>query len=167
MFLSGWKITVQFLIRYSNDAFSHPKQLQGKPLLSILLFISAVFSAFLELNPHNHFMSLQKVILFPYPLCFGFTFLGTYFLLQSIPLFFLRDVPSCTMELTPSLLPSPALTLQPRRLRDPSRGRNELCKGSHEITASNSEGEAHRHLVSADQSLYFAEMYSTYTANCE
>lgn len=166
MFLSGWKITVQILIRYSNDAFSHPKQLQGKPLLSILLFISAVFSAFLELNPHNHLMSLQKVMLFPYPLCFGFTFLGTSFCNQ-FPCFFLRDVPSSTMELTPSLLPRPALTLKPPRLQDPFRGRNELCKGSHEITASSSEGEAHRHLVSADQSLYFAEMYSTYAANCE
>lgn len=65
------------------------------------------------------------------------------------------------------MLPNTCSDTAAPQVQGPSRGWNELCKCSHEITASSSEGKVRRHRASADQSLSFAEMCGAYAANGE
>lgn len=101
---------------------------------------------------------------------FLFVCFCTFLFLQSVSfLFFPLEVwQSGFMELIPFLLPTYTLTLQPHRLQDISREKVELYIHirSCEVTASSSEGKAHRHVLCADQSLSFAEICSTSAANC-
>lgn len=139
-------------------------------------------SFILELNPYSqesskgHLVAMPSVfwlggVLFGFLVClfiWVWGFFCTYFILQSVPFSFLplEMRQSGFMEMIPFLLPRCALTLQPHRLQGVSMGKTGLSKGSCEVTASSSEGKAHRRVLFADQSLSFAEVCSTYAANC-